>query len=174
MSQPFLGMIILVPYAFAPRGWAFCNGQILPIAQNTALFSLLGTMYGGNGQTTFALPNLQNRSPMHYGTFSGITYFQGESAGSETETLITSQMPSHSHAPRAKAGGADQASPENNIWASLPGRNPPAAFQSNAPNAPMNPGALGFTPGGLPHNNRQPYLVLNICIAQQGIFPARN
>src|SRR2546428_9137170 len=174
MTQPFLGQVQPYGFGFAPRNWALCNGQILSIAQNTALFSLLGTMYGGNGQTTFALPNLQNRSPMHYGTFSGITYFQGESAGSETETLTTSEMPSHSHAPRAKAGGADQASPEDHIWASLPGRNPPAAFQSNAPNSPMNPGALSVTGGGLPHNNRQPYLGLNICIAQQGIFPARN
>lgn len=175
MSDPFVAEIRMFGFNFPPTGWAFCNGQLMPISQNTALFSLLGTFYGGDGKSTFALPNLQDSSPLSQGQGSGLSqYFVGQSGGTETVTLLDSEMPAHSHQARANSGGAGLASPANNIWASLQGRTPPNLFQSGAPNAPMNPLALSVTGSSFPHNNRQPYLGLNFCIALQGVFPARN
>ena len=174
MSNPFVAEIRILGCNFAPKGWAFCNGQLLPISQNTALFSLLGTTYGGNGQTTFALPNMQDSSPIHHGQGAGLTQrLLGEASGTPTVTLLNTEMPAHTHQASANSGGAGQPGPQNNVWASLPGRTPPPAFQSTAPNAAMSPFGLSITGSSFPHNNRQPYLGLNFCIAMQGVFPAR-
>ncbi len=164
MATPFLGEIKIFTFNFAPRGWALCNGQILPINQNQALFSLLGTTYGGNGQTTFALPNLQGRMPVHVG--GGIPL--GQSGGAETETLLPAQMPGHSHAVKCSSNAGSATDPSNAYWAVTPG----SAYGA-APNAAMAPQAIAATGGGQPHNNMPPYLALNFCIALQGIFPAR-
>ncbi len=175
MSSPFVAEIRIFPFNFAPKGWAFCNGQLLPISQNTALFSLLGTTYGGDGKSTFALPDLQASSPIFWGQGPGLSLYDlGQQGGSETVTLLNSEMPAHTHQSRANSGGAGQASPANNVWASLPGRNPPNIFQSGVPNSPMSPFALTVAGSSFPHNNRQPYLGLNLCIALQGVFPARS
>ncbi len=173
-GDPFLGEIALVPYNFAPRGWAFCDGQILSIAQNTALFSLLGTTYGGNGQTTFALPDLRGRVPMHCGGGPGpglSTYNLGQTGGVENVTLLASQMPAHNHALNANSANGTSDSPVN----ALPGKNASGVPQfSAASNAAMAAGAIGLTGGNQPHENLQPYLGLNYVIALQGIFPSRN
>lgn len=174
MSNQFVAEIRIFGFNFAPTGWALCNGQILPISQNTALFSLLGTTYGGNGQTTFALPNLQDGSPLQQGQGSGLSLYDlGQQGGVDAVTLLDSEMPSHTHQARANSGGAGLSSPSGNVWASLPGRTPPPMFQNSAPNAPMSPLALSITGSSFPHNNRQPYLGLNFCIALQGVFPPR-
>jgi microcystin-dependent protein len=165
MSSPFLGMIILVPYNFAPRGWAFCFGQILSIAQNTALFSLLGTTYGGNGQTNFALPNLRGSVPIHMG--NGHTL--GEKAGSTAVTVNIQQLPTHLHQMNATNTDANRSSdptgnvlgPANNLYAAA------SALQ------PLLPTTVGNVGGNQPHQNMMPYLVLNFCIALQGIFPSQ-
>jgi len=174
MSEPFLGMIIIVPYNFAPRGWAFCSGQILPIAQNTALFSLLGTTYGGNGQTTFALPDLRGRVSMSSGQGPGLSnYSLGEVSGTETVTLISTQIPTHTHPVMASSNDANANRAVNAALASPPS----PIYDSNGPdgrtqmNANMIPPSGG---GNQPHENRPPYLVLNYCIALEGIFPSRN
>ena len=180
MADAFIGEIRAVGFNFAPRGWAMCNGQLLPISQNTALFSLLGTMYGGNGTTNFALPNLQSRVPMHYGTFAGNQYFQGEQAGEETITLNISEMPAHNHTFFGSAGGAFSKTPAaGNAYAQttkLPGPVTPGDpyYASDATTQPINPATVGTFGGNLPHTNIQPYLTINWCIAMQGIFPSRN
>ena len=175
MSSPFIAEIRIFGFNFPPRGWAFCNGQLLGIAQNTALFSLLGTTYGGNGQTTFGLPNLQGSVPLHPGQGPGLSdYVLGEQGGSQTVTLTGNQLASHTHQAQANSGGAGQPGPGGNVWASLAGRTPPPLYQSSAPNAAMSPQATSVAGGGQPHNNMQPYQVLNFCIALQGIFPSRN
>ena len=166
MSEPFLGQLMLVPYNFAPRGWAFCNGQLLPIDQNSALFSLLGTTYGGNGTTTFELPDLRGRVPMSSGQGPGLSsYTVGEVSGSESITLFTNQMPAHGHT----IGGTNSASassrPSGNV-------NAAGGSYSATSDALMQP--TGNTGGSQPHSNLQPYLVLNWCIALEGIFPSRN
>ena len=174
MSSPFVAEIRIFAFNFAPKGWAFCDGQLLPISQNTALFSLLGTTYGGDGKSNFALPNMQDSSPMHPGQGPGLSLHDlGEQGGEAAVTLLDTEMPAHTHQVQANTGASGLASPANNVWASLPGRTPPPLYQSNAPNAPMSPQALSITGSSLPHNNRQPYLVLNFCIALQGVFPAR-
>jgi microcystin-dependent protein len=165
MSEPFLSEVKIVSFNFAPRGWAFCNGQLLPINQNQALFSLLGTTYGGNGQTTFALPNLQGRIPIHFG--NGHTL--GEAGGAESHTLITSEMPAHTHTFSASNATPNQGTPAGNMWASNSG-----AYSSAQPDAIMNPASISNTGGSQPHTNVQPYLVLNFIIALQGIFPSQN
>lgn len=165
MSQPFLGEIRMFGFQFAPRGWAACNGQMLAISQNSALFSLLGTTYGGNGQTTFALPNLQSRTPMHFG--SGFT--QGQAAGSENVTLISSQMPQHNHTANAATTGT-QPSPTGGVW----GQPEAFAVYNASGGAVMAADSLAVAGGNQPHPNLQPYLVINFCIALQGIFPSRN
>jgi microcystin-dependent protein len=167
MSEPFLGEIRMMSFTYPPKGWAFCNGQILPINQNQALFSLLGTMYGGNGQTTFGLPNLRGQVPIHFGA----GYTQGEKAGESSHTVTLQEMTQHFHWAQGSAaasgnvatpGGALLGSGGNSIYAE------PQNFLSCAQSSITNFG------GSQPHNNMMPYLVLNFCIALQGIFPSQN
>jgi microcystin-dependent protein len=174
MSEPFLGQIILVPYNFAPRGWAFCNGQVLSIAQNTALFSLLGTTFGGNGQTTFALPDLRGRVAISSGQGPGLgNYDLGQAAGSETQTLTVSQMPSHNHVVEALTDAVTVPSPTNNFLGTGPrGSNLYAPPSANL--TPMSPPMIQPTGGSQPFDIRDPYLTLNYCIALEGIFPSRS
>jgi microcystin-dependent protein len=166
MSEPFLAEIKIISWNFPPKGWAFCNGQLLPINQNQALFSLLGTTYGGNGQTTFALPNLQGRTPLHTGNGFNL----GESAGEESHTLTIGEMPAHSHPAVGSSNTADQSSPVNNYWAAS------GAYTvfASSPNEAMAPQLVGLAGGSQPHPNLSPYLVLNFVIALVGIFPSRN
>lgn len=164
MSEPFLGEIRIFSFGFAPRGWAACNGQIMSIPQNSALFSLLGVMYGGNGVQNFALPNLQGRVPFHIG--SG--YPQGQSAGEVAHTLITAEMPQHAHTPPAASSVASNATnPVGNFWANGSKNN-----YNTAGNATMAP--LSSIGGSQPHDNMSPYLALNFCIALMGIYPTRS
>jgi len=171
MSDAFLGEIRMVPFNFAPKGWALCNGQLQPISQNTALFSLLGTSYGGDGKSTFALPDLQGRSPRGQGQGPGLTdVVIGESAGAETETLDVTQLPSHTHTVSASGAAGSKRDPRGNTWAD---------GGVNRFGAPANPAAeldplaiSGFGTAG-PHDNLPPYLVVNFVIALVGIFPAR-
>jgi microcystin-dependent protein len=167
MAEPFLSEIRIVSFNFAPKGWAFCNGQFLPINQNQALFALLGTTFGGNGQTTFALPNLQGRTPIHVG--SGHTL--GEQGGEQAHTLSIAELPSHSHLVNASGADGALAVPTNNYWGSHSER----PYTANLINAvAMNPSVIGSTGGSQPHLNMQPFLTLNFCIALQGIFPSPN
>lgn len=169
MADPFVAEIRIFPFTFAPKGWAFCDGQIMPISQNTALFSLLGTTYGGDGKSTFALPDLQGSVPMHPGQGQGLSLRDlGEMSGVETVTLLVSEMPAHAHQMRAIGAIADQPDPTNKIW----GRTTANPYV-NSQNGQMSPFALAMTGGSLPHNNMQPYLTLNFCIALQGVFPPR-
>jgi microcystin-dependent protein len=165
MSEPFVAEIKVVSFGFAPKGWALCNGQTLAINQNQALFSLLGTTYGGNGITTFQLPNLQARMPIHQG--SG--YEMGNLGGQSWHTLIVPEIPAHNHGAVGVSTTASTDVATNNSWAASQ-QNPYAA----SPNTSLAPGALGQTGGSQPHNNMAPYLVLNFIIALQGIFPSRN
>jgi microcystin-dependent protein len=165
MSEPFLGEIKIVAFNFAPKGWALCNGQLLPINQNQALFSLLGTTYGGNGQVTFALPNLQGRVPVHVG--NGIVL--GQSSGETAHTLNVTEMPAHNHVPLGAGGAASAAAPSGNLWASQSG----SAYLSS-PNTALNPASITSTGGSQPHENMSPYLVLNFVIALLGIFPSQS
>ncbi|MGY4317767.1 phage tail protein [Bradyrhizobium quebecense] len=165
MSLPFLSEIRMMSFNFPPKGWAFCNGQLLPINQNQALFSLLGTIYGGNGQTTFALPNLQGKVPLHAG--SGFTI--GQTGGETSHTLSIAEMPQHPHTFQGTTNGADNAAVTNNLMAT----------SANLYTAPANlttldPSTVGNAGGSQPHENMQPYLTLSFCIALQGIFPSRN
>jgi microcystin-dependent protein len=174
MSQPFVGQLMLAGFNFAPKGWAFCAGQLLPISQNTALFSLLGTMYGGDGKSNFALPNLQGCVPVGFGQGPGLQdYIQGESGGEETVTLLQSEMPLHSHSPMADGGPGGTTSPVNGAPARLIGGTPYAASNSTL-NQQMNQSMIAAAGGSLPHNNMMPYLTLNWIIALQGVFPARS
>lgn len=173
MSDPFVAEIRIFPFNFAPTGWAFCNGQLIPISQNTALFSLLGTMYGGDGKSTFALPDLQGNAPMFWGQGPGLSlYDQGQIGGSETVTLLQSEIPAHNHQ-ASGASGSGPTSPANAAWGAGAGRTPPPTYASGSPNVNMSPSALAPAGSSFPHNNMQPYLVLNFCIAMQGIFPPR-
>lgn len=176
MADQFVAEIRLFTGNFAPKGWAFCDGQILPISQNTALFSLLGTTYGGDGKSNFALPNLQGSAPLHAGQGPGLTLRSlGETGGEQVVTLLESQMPSHTHDARCYNGPGDLNTPAGTSWAeSYTGKSPINMYAStSASNVSMNPFALSVTGGNLPHNNMPPYLVLNFIIALQGIFPAR-
>jgi microcystin-dependent protein len=175
MSNPFVAEIRIFAGNFAPTGWASCNGQILPISQNTALFSLIGTFYGGNGKSTFALPDLQGRAPMHHGQGQGLSQrFIGESAGSEFVTLLQSEIPAHTHQLRASTGPAGATDPSNAVWAaSSEGRTPPPLYGTTQ-NTNMAPNALAIAGGSLPHNNMHPYLTLTFIIALQGVFPPRS
>ncbi len=173
MASPFLGQIDIVAFNFAPKGYASCNGQILSIAQNTALFSLLGTTYGGNGTSNFALPNFQGSAPIHAGQSPGTSqYVIGQSGGFPTETLTVAQLPSHDHVPMCESVEGVP-SPANAVWGSG-GRGKPAAYGPPASLVAMNGSALASSGGGQPHNNLSPFLGLLFCIALQGIFPARN
>jgi microcystin-dependent protein len=170
-ETPFLGQIMIVPYNFAPFGWATCDGQILSIAQNTALFSLIGTTFGGNGTQTFALPDLRGRVPIGAGQLpGGETYDLGETGGEESVTLTVSQLPSHTHTAMGSASVANTGSPTNAYWAT-----PRVLLYSAAtPNTAMNSGALAPAGGGLPHSNIKPYLGMTYVIALTGIYPSRN
>jgi microcystin-dependent protein len=175
MADPFVAEIRMFPFNFAPRGWAFCNGQILPLSQNTALFSLLGTTYGGNGQSTFALPDLQGSSALHPGQGPGLSLYDlGQQGGTETITLLVTEMPAHTHAAMAKNAGG-QPSPAGFVWGTSNAAKVAANFYAPAAPAPvdMNPLALSISGGSLPHNNLMPYLTLNFCIALQGVYPPR-
>jgi microcystin-dependent protein len=174
MSEPFIGEIRMVGFNFAPRGWAFCNGQLLSIASNTALFALLGTQYGGNGTTTFALPNLQSRVPMHWGQGAGLSLRQiGELAGTETVTLSSQQMPIHTHPAAASSGKGNTNSPIGRVWSKDAGVQS-ATYTSNAPDGAMAANAIANAGGSAPHDNMPPYLCVSFIIALQGIFPSRN
>jgi microcystin-dependent protein len=190
VDEPFVGEIMVVSWSFAPRGWAMCNGQLLPINQNQALFSLLGTQFGGNGQTTFALPDLRGRVPI--GFTQNVT-FVGEQAGQEAVALTLSEIPAHVHTATASvqnplvaiaacsSAAADSRTPVNNGLA-IEAANVTALYGAVAPNAEMRAdavrfggaGAVGNAGGGQPHNNLAPYLVLNFCIALVGVFPSQN
>ncbi len=164
-TEPFLGEIRAVSFNFAPKGWAFCNGQLLSIAQNQALFAILGTTYGGNGVQTFGLPNLQGRVPLHPG--NGIVL--GEAAGAQSVTLLTNQM-GHVHQVAASASANSNVAAGN-----FPGLSPAASgVYGSSLNAQMNPSVISPAGGGQPHNNMQPYLVINYVIALTGIFPTRS
>lgn len=173
MSYPFIGEIRNFGFNFAPRGWAQCNGQLLAISTNTALFSLLGTMYGGNGTTTFALPDLQGRVPIGRGTGPGLTTrVQGDESGAETTTLLTTNLPAHSHALNAKAGIGNQAAPSGHLLAASDQRN--SQYTSAGADTAMATTSIGSTGSGTPIDIMPPYLVMNYCIALEGIFPSRN
>ena len=166
VAEPFIGEIRIVSFGFAPRGWATCDGQLLPINQNQALFSLLGTTYGGNGQITFALPDLRGRAPVHVGSHT-----QGERGGEEQHTLIAAEMPTHAHDLMASSTDGDSAVAQGHVLArrrDQPYLPPPASLQA------MRAGTVANVGGGQAHTNLQPYLVLNFCVALQGIFPSRN
>jgi microcystin-dependent protein len=165
MGTPFLGEVKIISWNFAPRGWAFCNGQLLPINQNQALFSILGTTYGGNGQTTFALPDLRGRAPVYVG--DGLVL--GERTGEVAHTLTLSELPAHNHMVSASSAAPDQGLPTGNEWATLA-----SGYSNGGPNTTFVPSAITNTGGSQAHNNLQPYLVLNFIIALQGIFPSRN
>jgi len=172
MADPFVAEIRIVPFNFAPKGWAFCDGQLLLLSQNTALFSLGGTTYGGDGRYTFALPDLQGRAPMQPGQGPGLSLHDlGESGGAETVTLLTAEMPAHSH------GVSAQSDPAATYKPGPPASLGRASNQYQAPTAgnlgPMAQETLVSAGGGQPHNNMMPYLTLNFCIAMQGIFPPR-
>ena len=180
MTQPFLGQVQPFGFGFAPRGWALCNGQLLPISQNSALFALLGTIYGGNGTTNFNLPNLQSRVPMHFGiSASGTTYVQGEMAGEENVTLTVNAMPAHNHnfvgaAQNANSSGPTAGAALANIInkdTSGPGAN---YYTTGGSPAALIPAALAPAGSGQPHTNIQPYQAINWCIAMSGIFPSRS
>lgn len=174
MADPFVAEIRIFPFNFAPKGWAFCNGQLMPISQNTALFSLLGTTYGGDGKSTFALPDMEGNAPMHPGQGPGLTErFLGEESGTSTVTLLQSEMPVHNHNLMASNEDGTQGSLTAGIAiaTSVGGK----LYQTtvNANLVQMNFMALAVTGGSLPHNNMQPYLTLNFNIALQGVFPPR-
>ena len=171
MSEPYLGEIRLVSFAFAPKGWALCNGQLLAINQNQALFAILGTTYGGNGTTNFALPNLQGAVPMHFDPNANPL---GLSAGEELHTLAPFEMPVHSHGLLASADLANAASPGGAVPAAKPRGGPNIYAPPGSPVAVMNPAAIAPTGGNQPHENRQPYLTMNFIMAMVGIFPSRN
>lgn len=168
-ENPYIGEILLVPYNFAPVGWALCQGQLLSISGNTALFSLLGTLYGGDGVSNFALPDLQGRSPIGFGQGPGLqNYVQGQRGGEETVTLTLSQIPSHSHPAMGSAKSATTVSPANTVWATETRLN----IYSSGGGTSMAPS--GSSGGNQPHDNMSPYLTLNYIIALRGIFPPRS
>jgi microcystin-dependent protein len=172
--EAFIGEIGIVGFTFPPKGWAFCNGQVLPIAQNQALFSLLGTMYGGDGIKTFALPNLQGRVPMHFGQGNGLSpYVQGQVGGVEGVQIDLNSMASHAHAGSCSNATGSTPSPTNDVWAvTSTGEKP---YSTAAPDGSlMKNDAIKPAGGGQPHSNLQPYLVLNFIICLVGIFPSRN
>ena len=174
MADPFVGEIRMTPFNFAPTGWAFCNGQLLPISQNTALFSLLGTQYGGDGKSTFALPDLIGRTPIAHGQGPGLSdRFIGETGGQENVTLLETELTIHTHTAYALPGVGDNTAPDNAVWAGSSNRDRQYSAAATPTNTTMSPLALSLAGGGLPHNNMPPYLTLNFIIALQGVFPPR-
>ena len=176
--ETFLGSLLLVPYNFAPTGWALCNGQLLPISQNNALFSLLGTTYGGDGKTTFALPDLRGRVPISSGQGPGLQNYQlGQSGGAETATLTSTQLPAHTHSVNTVTGAATSKNPANQLLAESTGASvgsSPNIYASAQPNSTLASSAIGPTGGSQPVNISSPYLTLNWIIALAGIFPSRS
>ena len=171
MSNPFVAEIRILPFNFPPKGWAFCDGQILPLSQNTALFSLLGTTYGGDGKSNFALPNFQGNAPMHPGQGPGLSLHDlGETGGSDTVSLLESEIPSHSHGLTASAVDGTDTKPANELLAQGVGVQ---VWGTNAADALMSDSAIAPAGGDQPHNNMQPYLTLSFCIALQGVYPPR-
>ena len=166
MSSPFIGEIRMFAGNFAPVGWAFCNGALIPISENDALFNLIGTTYGGDGQNTFALPNLQSSVPVHVGPGFAL----GQSGGAETVTLTTSQIPAHSHVPQCFSNPGNSSSPAGGVWASTA---PTTIYDNTAPSLAMSPAALGSSGGSQPHDNMVPFLVVNFIISLFGIFPSQ-
>jgi len=167
MSSPFIGEIRMFGGNFAPAGWAFCNGALMPISENDALFNLIGTTYGGDGQSTFALPNLQSRIPIH----AGPGFVLAQTGGTETVTLITNQIPAHSHAAQANSAPGTQTGPGNGLWASTsPSLN---QYSTNAPTLNMDPAAIGQAGGSQPHDNMAPFLAVNFILSLFGIFPSQ-
>lgn len=171
MTDPFVAEIQMFGFTFTPDGWAQCNGQVLPISQNTALFSLLGTTYGGNGSSTFALPDLQDRVPLHPGQGPGLSHYDlGQTGGSHAVTLVLAEVPAHTHQVSAAGGpGSRQASPDAAVW----GESEEEPWSSAAPGTAMSPMGTAIAGGGQPHPNTMPSLVLNFCIALRGVFPQR-
>ena len=170
--DPFVAEIRIFPFNFAPRGWAFCSGQLLPISQNTALFSLLGTYYGGNGKSNFALPDLQGRTPMHPGQGPGLSLHDlGETGGDETVSLLESEIPIHYHTLMAANLNSQSTVPTAN---SLGRGNPVKVYSSGSPYVAMGSNSIAPAGGNQPHNNMMPYLTMNFCIALQGVFPPRS
>ena len=168
MSQPFIGEIRMFAGNFAPVGWAFCNGALIPISENDALFNLIGTTYGGDGQSTFALPNLQSRVPVHVGPGFAL----GQSGGTESVTLTVSQIPAHSHVPQCNSTSGTAAGPGGNVWA-VP--NPSVTiYNTVAPTLAMDPAAIGSSGGSQPHDNMIPFLVINFIISLFGVFPSQS
>jgi microcystin-dependent protein len=167
MGDPYMGEIRIVSFNFPPKGWAFCNGQLLPINQNQALFSLLGTMYGGNGQTTFALPDMRSRIPVHFSQAFAV----GQTGGEEHHTIGSAEMPQHQHTAQGTTSNADSPIPTGNLLGAANN----AYASANAGNlTALDPTSIGLVGGSQPHENMQPYLVLNYCIALVGIYPARD
>jgi microcystin-dependent protein len=171
MADPFVAEIRIFPFSFAPKGWAFCDGQLMPLSQNTALFSLLGTTYGGNGTSNFALPNMQGNVPMHPGQGPGLSFHDlGETGGSDTVTLLEFEMPAHFHGFQASSADATDVTPGGNQFAAGIGI---GSFGAPPLSTTLSPSFVAPSGGDQPHNNMQPYLTLNFCIALQGIYPAR-
>lgn len=169
MSEPFLAEIRIVGFNFAPRGWAFCDGQILPINQNQSLYSLLGTTYGGDGRTSFALPDMRGRTTIHVGQADvGTDHRQGQKSGEETHTLSTAEMPPHDHALQGTSNAATSADGTGNVLA----KTGVSVYSPDANRTPL--GGLANVGGGQAHNNMQPFLALNFCVALRGLFPSRN
>jgi len=172
MGTPYIGEIRMFAGNFAPAGWALCEGQLMPISENDALFTLIGTTYGGDGQETFALPDLRGRFPNHQGQGPGLSsYTIGEMTGTESVTLTVPQLPAHSHQANAGAGGND-VSPAGNLWSTDANGN--TAAYSNTSNTVMAAGAIGPAGGSQPHDNVQPFLVINFIISLFGVFPTQN
>ena len=173
MADPFVAEIRIFPFNFAPKGWAWCNNQLLPISQNTALFSLLGTMYGGDGKSNFALPNLQGSTPLMWGQAKGgSVYDEGQMSGTDTVTLLTSEMPLHDHLVQGNFNLGDLFTPSPTVC--LANSDPGSAYSTKTANiVQMNPQDITVAGGSLPHNNMMPFLTVNFCIALQGVFPAR-
>lgn len=175
MADPFVAEIRIFPFNFAPKGWAWCDGQLMPLSQNTALFSLLGTTYGGNGKSNFALPDLQGRAPMHPGQGPGLSLHDlGETGGAETVTLLESEIPAHAHAISASTAASDEEgmkNPSGMVPGAQQGSNP--IYAPFASPVALAPEALAPAGGDLPHNNMMPYLTFYFCIALQGVFPPR-
>lgn len=172
MSDPFIAEIRIFGGNYAPRGWARCEGQILPIAQNTALFSLIGTIYGGNGQTTFALPDLRGRAPMQFGQGPGLSdRVLGEQDGAENVTLLSTQMAAHSHSPMGSPAVGSQGAAAGGTWASSASGRTPTPLYQNVKDTAMRSDLVSFAGGNLPHNNMQPYLAITFIIALEGVYP---
>ncbi|MGH3711974.1 MAG: phage tail protein [Micromonosporaceae bacterium] len=172
-SEPYLGEIMIFAGNFAPSGWALCNGQLMPIAENDALFQLIGTTYGGDGEQNFALPNLQSRLPMHQGTGPGLSNrIIGEMAGTESVTLTVNQIPAHTHLARCSNEAGNQSAPGNGVWAASATAH--AYANPGAPLSPMEGSTLAPAGGSQPHDNMMPFLVMTFCIALFGIFPFPN